>query len=388
MINLILGAPGGGKSYEAVVFHVLPALEKGRKVITNLPLDLDRFADIDSRFPAQIELRKITLAKPAADDSVQTFFKRIRVEPRAFKTYPFSHLADYGDTWRHPDGFGPLYVIDEAHIALPRLGVPIEVEEWYSLHRHESADVLLITQSYGKLNQAVRDLVQVVYRVRKNVAFGSSASYTRKVQDGLRGDVVNTSIRRYEKKYFNLYKSHTRGGATELGAVDIVPFWRRWPVVGFVLCAVVSVVLGSMGYLNPFRTASAKKPAPDVSHVQHPTLPISSSADKPTSPHADNADSIHPLSGLTLHMSGYVRTADRVLSQFIVSQNGQAVFEARSSDLEKMGYAVEVLAPCFARVSLASIKWQAVASCNAPVVQVSHSTAKTSTPQPEPEPTI
>ncbi|EPW3551744.1 zonular occludens toxin domain-containing protein, partial [Pseudomonas aeruginosa] len=38
MINLILGQPGGGKSHEAVVYHVVPALNQGRKVITNLAL--------------------------------------------------------------------------------------------------------------------------------------------------------------------------------------------------------------------------------------------------------------------------------------------------------------------------------------------------------------
>ncbi|MBX5670353.1 zonular occludens toxin domain-containing protein [Pseudomonas aeruginosa] len=43
MINLILGQPGGGKSHEAVVYHVVPALNQGRKVITNLALDMDKF---------------------------------------------------------------------------------------------------------------------------------------------------------------------------------------------------------------------------------------------------------------------------------------------------------------------------------------------------------
>ncbi|MHA6613038.1 zonular occludens toxin domain-containing protein [Photobacterium damselae] len=41
MINLIMGRPGGGKSYEAVVYHVLPAIQSGRMVITNLPINLD-----------------------------------------------------------------------------------------------------------------------------------------------------------------------------------------------------------------------------------------------------------------------------------------------------------------------------------------------------------
>ncbi|WP_250637543.1 zonular occludens toxin domain-containing protein [Pseudomonas sp. TCU-HL1] len=38
----MLGQPGGGKSYESVAFHVIPAVvEQGRRVITNLPLALD-----------------------------------------------------------------------------------------------------------------------------------------------------------------------------------------------------------------------------------------------------------------------------------------------------------------------------------------------------------
>jgi zona occludens toxin len=378
MINLILGAPGGGKSYEAVVYHIIPALEKGRKVITNLPLNLQLFGDIDRRYLDLIELRTKTLAERPQDSPGQAFGRYSPV--RSFNQYPFSHLEDYGDAWRHPDGFAPLYVVDEAHIALPRVGVPLPVEEWYSLHRHESADVLLITQSYGKLNQAVRDLVQVVYRVRKNVAFGSSGSYTRKVQDGLRGDVVNTSIRRYEKRFFQLYKSHTRGGGSELGAVDIIPFWRRWPVVGAVLFLTLAVGSGFMGFLNPFQAVKLKnQPVAQSEKV------VPSSAVSQPLPHADKAEGSHPLSGLILHMSGYVRTGSGFLSQYIVSQNGQAVFEVRSPDLEKMGYSVEVLAPCFARVSMKAENYQVVATCNAPKVQVSHSPANSSGNIPPPE---
>ena len=48
MINLTLGQPGGGKSYEAVAFHIIPAIEQGRKVITNLALKIDVF---DQYFP-------------------------------------------------------------------------------------------------------------------------------------------------------------------------------------------------------------------------------------------------------------------------------------------------------------------------------------------------
>ena len=57
MINGLEGIPGSGKSYEGVVYHVLPALKAGRKVITNLPLNVDAFAAIDPAYRDLIEVR-------------------------------------------------------------------------------------------------------------------------------------------------------------------------------------------------------------------------------------------------------------------------------------------------------------------------------------------
>jgi zona occludens toxin len=57
MINGLEGIPGSGKSYEAVVMHVLPALKAGRKVITNLPLLVDKFSALDPSYGDLIELR-------------------------------------------------------------------------------------------------------------------------------------------------------------------------------------------------------------------------------------------------------------------------------------------------------------------------------------------
>ncbi|MFL7017233.1 zonular occludens toxin domain-containing protein [Vibrio cyclitrophicus] len=43
-ITLIKGRPGAGKSYECVVHHILPSIKDGRKVVTNIPLNIDYFA--------------------------------------------------------------------------------------------------------------------------------------------------------------------------------------------------------------------------------------------------------------------------------------------------------------------------------------------------------
>ncbi|WP_431978288.1 zonular occludens toxin domain-containing protein [Pseudomonas aeruginosa] len=130
-------------------------------------------------------------------------------------------------------------MIDECHLSIPLRGTPVPVEEWYSLHRHELADVLLITQSYGKINRAIRDLVQVVYRCKKATAFGTNDRYIRKVQDGLRGEVVNTSIREYQKQFYGFWKSHTGPR----------PQARNWPLM--TLCR-----SGSAGRSKVLRCAS------------------------------------------------------------------------------------------------------------------------------------
>ncbi|HWI05606.1 MAG TPA: zonular occludens toxin domain-containing protein [Acidimicrobiales bacterium] len=339
MINLLLGAPGGGKSYEATVYHILPALQKGRKVVTNLPLSLDAFAAIDPAFPALIEIRTASKGARKKDGSASRVF---------------SVVEDYADEWRHADGFGPLFVIDECHFALPKGKTDRAVEEWYSMHRHYNVDVLLITQSYGKISAAVRDLVQMVYRVRKNVALGSTGSYTRKVQDGVRGEVVNTSIRKYEKRYFGLYRSHTQGKAVdEFNAADVKPIWRHW---SFQLAAVCALVVGyqvaagnfrapwkvepkeakakpssSPQAAAPFAVAPAVASAPSAAPVAAPAA--SAQAD------AEAKGKVHPFNGRGLHLVGFIESPTKGRRwSFALSQNGQLLGTISEAELQQAGY--------------------------------------------------
>ncbi len=92
MINILIGPPGGGKSYEAVVHHVLPALANGRKVITNLPLQMNRIAAIDASFVPLIEIRMKTLAsKPVVDwDKAERLHSRFGIVAKmtTFRSVP------------------------------------------------------------------------------------------------------------------------------------------------------------------------------------------------------------------------------------------------------------------------------------------------------------
>lgn len=381
MINLLIGPPGGGKSYEAVVYHILPALEAGRKVITNLPLNLQHIASVNADYLPLIDIRVATnKERPPVDwVAAEAKYKKYGIAQKQtyFINAPFAHAEDYGDSWRHPEtGSGPLYVVDECHIPLPSSGTEMAVEHWYSLHRHESADVLLLTQSYGKINRSIRDLVQICYRVKKNTGFGSEKTYVRKVQDGIRGEVVNTSIRKYEKQYFPFYKSHTRGGGAELAAQDIVPIWKRWPFIGAaIMFSIFFALLLSGKFKNPMNADSYNKPkatpvvnqtALSAQNQVHPqqqktvtamSTPQQQELPKETDPYSDNG----------IHIVGHVKSKTKNLWIFTISQNGQRLKNIYERDLLAVGYSFQPLSDCGAWITYKTVK--RFIKCDSPSVQ-------------------
>lgn len=365
MINLLLGAPGSGKSYEAVSYHVIPALVEGRAVVTNLPLNVSEIAQV----------------VPGADALVTI------LEPTAENPRPFSRVQDYtGHAWRDEEtGRGPLFVIDECHMALPRGATPREVEEWYAMHRHTGADVLLISQSYRKLSQAVVDLVQTVYRVRKNVALGSTSSYVRKVQDGVRGEVVNTSIRKYHPKYFRYYKSHTltNSAVQEAMAKDVKGIWSHWSFKALAVLAAFLVYWVSTHNVNPFQSVQAipekstsASPGVSVGSPGHPAPGASSMSSSshvassgPGNPAAASSappepPAHHPFERVSLHITGYMQKAGYRLYQVRAGYNGQPSFDLTSDQLIEAGYQVEAISECLARLSYGA--WSYYVICDAP----------------------
>lgn len=391
MINLMLGIPGGGKSYEAVVFHILPALLSGRKVITNLPLEVERFAALVPYCDKLLEVRTRTLscdpgegdgeASSSGSSELAGMIKQAR--SARFSSRAFANVEDYSDGWRHEEkGFGPLYVVDEAHFALPAGETPRAVREWFSMHRHFNVDVLLITQTYGKIDRDIVGLVQMCYRVRKNIALGSSGSYTRKVQDGVRGEVVNTSIRRYEAKYFGLYRSHTQGAAVgEFNAADVRPLWKHWTFIGAGVCALVVLVMVGSGQVHvPWRVAAPKgsgavvevSPGRSGAGARQSVVPSSSgspvgarAASAVASAPADESPP-DPYAGQGLHLVGTIRGSGGVVYAIAVSQNGQYVMTTTDVELVKAGYKFFAAADCAAWLTWAA-KRRAV-TCDWPTV--------------------
>lgn len=404
MINLLEGVPGSGKSYEAVVYHVLPALKAGRKVITNLPLNLSAFETLYPEFVHLIEVRKTTMpvlgrwdAEAAGrgehafilghfniqtqSTTTQEGHHSVEVKPVQYmpdgtpylpapKVPLFASVWDFYTDWRGPNGIGPLYVIDECHVSFPKpkrsnpKGTPEEVIEWFKLSRHFGADVLLMTQRMGALEEDIAGLAEFHIRVRKASFLGKHESYIRRVFAGFRGGEVSCDQREYLPQYFPLYKSHTQGQTViENRDSDVTPSHIKWRRGAYVCMSIgiigVLFILGKIffaedkpkpkqGGMQPIALSSAtgQQPAPAT---QPPVAPPSAPVAQPVpqiQPQPDKDPD--PLETRLVHMTGcLVRHATgETICTFTVSQNGMAVFTVTSQELQAIGYEFKNLGHC------------------------------------------
>lgn len=310
MLNILVGRPGGGKSYEAVVFHIIPAIKSGRKVITNLPLNVDAFVDVfghESRDLIEIRQDKMTEEGMLYALSTKECFT--------------------SDTWRDENGKAALYVIDECHFQFPNQGRTktknenlLDCMEHFSMHRHHGQDFLFITQALKKIHRDLKDMIQTQYRVSKNVALGSDKSYTKKVFDGAVGSnssAINTEIRKYKPQYFKFYKSHTQssGDVKEANASDVKPVWKHW---SFILAVFLLVCVAVNVYVNGFSLFGTEAQAEEVESVATTTAsPVQADTPQYTNNSPVNSNSYgsqidfeaddmpHPYQGLGIHVSGY-----------------------------------------------------------------------------------
>lgn len=395
MINGLEGIPGSGKSYEAVTFHVLPSLANGRLVITNLPLLVDVIAAINPEYRDLIELRTqprsvLGTWDPARVDdkgngnAFELFTDGAVSLPVASEKQPstFGHVWDYYSDWKHPvTGQGPVFLIDECHVAMPAFGTDPQVVEWFKLHRHFNADVLLATQSFRDMNQPIARLIAMLVKCRKADILGKPDHYIRKVHAGYRGAVISTEERKYKPEYFKLYKSHSQGNSVaESAAGDVQPMivkFKRFSRIFYVITVLVCVY-AAWRIANPIAkpvrvkntvhaTASTPAPAlPLAAPVQALVLPAQTMIDTPP-------DVIpEPYASKGLHVTGRLVMGARVIYTFAVSSGTMRQGQITSDDLRALGYVWQPLTDC-----AGTLRWKTSAkslTCDAPAVPEGSST--------------
>lgn len=377
MIHGISGKTGGGKSYEAVVRHIIPTVtEHKRKVVTNLPLNIEHFCAVYGDYCRDL----------------------IEVVDGEFHNYggqrPFSkkeHYLQFED-WKNEAGNRVYFFIDECHLALPQSGTDKEVKQFFDMHRHYGFDIMLITQNFRKVDRDIRDLIANHYRAIKKSMMGQDDKYILKVHDGssaTNATVVATHEREYEKKYFKFYQSHTKSDQSikEAAPSDIQKWYDNWFVKVSVIFFVVAIFLMYLG----FKKQSDKKTQDKAQVTQQNSVgsgsPVQATA--PTLPPeflAQQAEAKkiieqqkkqeeaeqkkHPFHKVGLHIVGWgeYMELNRLTKNYYLSasQNGQHIFDLSLRDLVLAGYSVVVRSSCVIEITYR--KYHDFLTCDAPKV--------------------
>ena len=387
----IEGIPGSGKSYEAVAFHVLPALKSGRKVITNLPLQIDQIRAINPDWAALIEVRKFpqpirgTWDADAASRGEMAF----RLFEDGHTENPpdvpvFGHVWDFYDEWRGEGGIGPLYVVDECHNAWPKGLMPSkelkEVIQWAKLSRHFGADVTGITQSWRDVHGSLSILLASLIKLRKADILGKKGEYIRRVHGGYRGAELSRETRKYDPTIFPFYKSHTQGQAVaEAGLSDVSPkivkikraayafltvgaafvIWAFWPKEGYSFLGVRTQepkIEQTLKSEQGIELVPLNLPAAQQQAVATPAASASES---------EKQEVFEPLAGKLIHQVGHLKMGTKELTAFVVSEGGQTFFEVTDKDLEAAGYTWKRFAHCLGVLEYPGAKKRAV-TCDPP----------------------
>lgn len=392
MINGLSGRPGSGKSYEAVIRHIMPALIKQRKVVTNIPLNIEWFCSV--------------VGEHCRDLIVQI--------EGGFHNYGgkryFSdaeHFLRYQD-WRNEDNQGVFFVVDECHLCMPRaagagenrVSTQQELKEYLSMHRHYGHDILLLSQNFRKVDRDVVDMIQNCYYTIKKSFLGQDDKYICKVADGVSRNIVATHEREYEPKYFAAYQSHTKsqGSVTEAKSVDIKPWWQN---KFFGLSAVLLVVFVSMLAVLSGQIEESNKRKADILSRNSLNKPTQQSVATVTDHPSQHANAVaqpavktvtqaptpeskakkHPLDGLQLHLTATAEDWTRQgryqkIIYVAVSRNGQMLKEITVADLALAGYQWTVLNDCMLELKYNDV-YQDWIFCDSPTQEVQFAKAGT-----------
>lgn len=186
------GLPGSGKSYEALVSHIIPRLKEGRTV--------DAYIE-GLNFVKIAELAEITL------EECQDQLKQItREQVPAIN----EHVRDKS-----------LVIIDESQNFWPtgRQRLPDPIIQFITEHRHRGLDVVLMGQNLNDVHSMWRNRIDKKFVFMKLDAVGQAKRYSWTSYKGsLRADgqrsriefeKLTGGIRQYDPKYFGSYASTT-----------------------------------------------------------------------------------------------------------------------------------------------------------------------------------
>jgi zona occludens toxin len=264
-ITVYTGVPGAGKSYGMIEQALLPAMEKGRRVLTNIGgVDPDKVHDYCAKKWPEADLGEVVLF--TGEQSLKPGF------------WPTEATGD-ADTFVRG---GDLVIFDEWKLTYPSRGkLPSDdLEPFLRWHRHltdakgVACDVIIGTQLLTDIHRDFRGLVERSYKFRKLKAVGLKKAFAWDAYEGHlqpKGTAFRTGNGTYKPEVFALYQSYaTDGDGQELATDKRTNIWTKGV---FVMMAgtVLMVGLGCWGAYRFFVPDNAPK---EAVQIQPGTMPV------------------------------------------------------------------------------------------------------------------
>ncbi len=222
-INLYCGNPGSGKSYEVCSVVIFNAIKTGRRVISNVAgLNYDKYKELLLKENKDLSADQLgRIISIDHEEVLNADFWLTDEEKEQSDRSAKENVIQAGDllvldeVWRFWNGFSPKS--DDGKDS------PKTVMNFFRMHRHMvnaisglSCEVAVITQDVNDIHRRVRNVIDETYRMSKLKALGAPKKYRVDVYSG--GRLVKTKLikqmfRGYNKKYFELYKSHSQNNS-------------------------------------------------------------------------------------------------------------------------------------------------------------------------------
>jgi len=189
MIIFHEGLPGSGKSYEALVKHIIPSLTKGRKVYARLNgFNFEKVSELTGKTVDELK----ALYTEITEEQVHTVYDLVENDC--------------------------LLVLDELQNFFPsgRQKLSDEMTQFIAEHRHRGMDIICMGQALADCHTTWKRRIERKITFLKLSMVGLDNKYKWEMYqgsiNGVKGDVVFKKIKsgteKYDSKYFGSYLSH------------------------------------------------------------------------------------------------------------------------------------------------------------------------------------
>lgn len=205
-IKAYVGRMGSGKSYEVVSNVIVPALGRGRRVISNiagLQFDVIKQYLIEQGTPENQIGQLLSVGHDVITDPIFWMTDKDNPNERDELHIRPGDLVCLDEIWRFFEGFRK---------------PPERVLNFVRMHRHMlddngvSSDLALVTQDIMDIGPPVRRVIEETFRMTKLTMVGQAKKYRIDVYSGAQAreeKPLRSFFRSYDKKFFPMYSSHS-----------------------------------------------------------------------------------------------------------------------------------------------------------------------------------